>query len=74
MYRELERLETAGRCGFRDLLQRGKECSIEGLEAFRSERHRGCEMEAFLSFVTGAALGVAFVLIVDAVFEWWWWK
>lgn len=29
-------------------------------------------MEAFLSFVTGAALGVAFVLIVDAVFEWWW--
>ena len=28
-------------------------------------------MEAFLSFVTGAALGVAFVLIVDAVFEWW---
>ena len=66
MYRELERLETAGRCGFRDLLQRGKECSIEGLEAYR-----GCEMEAFLSFVTGAALGVAFVLIVDAVFEWW---
>ena len=36
-----------------------KVCSIEGLEAFRSERHRGCEMEAFLSFVTGAALGVA---------------
>ena len=29
-------------------------------------------MEAFLSFVTGAALGVAFVLIVDAVFDWWW--
>ena len=41
VYRELERLETAGRCEFRDLLQRGKKCSIEGLEAFRSERHGG---------------------------------
>ena len=30
------------------------------------------DMEWILSFVTGAALGVAFVLIVDAVFEWWW--
>ena len=58
MYRELERLETAGRCGFRDLLQRGKECSIEGLEAFRSERHEG-DMEWILGLVAGAALGVA---------------
>ena len=72
MYRELERLETAGRCGFRDLLQRGEECSIEGLEAFRSERHRGCEMGDVFDFVTGVALGVALVLIVDAVVERWW--
>ena len=63
MYRELERLETAGRCEFRDLLQRGKECSIEGLEAFRSERHRGCDMEWISSSVAGAALGVALAAV-----------
>jgi hypothetical protein len=29
-------------------------------------------MEWILGLVAGAALGVALVLIVDAVFEWWW--
>ena len=52
------RTEKTGILNFRKGKQE-KECSIEGLEAFRSERHRGCEMEWISSLVARAALGVA---------------